>query len=223
MQVRDVMTRGVVTVGPDTSAKYAAEVMAEHGYAALPVVDGADQLVGIVAEADVLRDRLPADPRLHLRRDDPGGSAPPLLVRGVMTQGVRTVDEGADVSDVARLFVDDRLRSVPVLANGRLVGIVSRRDLLHALVRPDPDIARDLARLVEGYTGDLGDWDVAVVEGVATVRRTAGVPEPSAAVEANALRALARTVPGVVGVRVLPSPSGDDGHRGNPVDADATT
>ncbi|MGY1808316.1 HPP family protein [Blastococcus sp. SYSU D00669] len=69
MQARDVMTRGVVTVGPDTSAKYAAEVMAERGFAALPVVDEDDLLVGIVAEADVLRDRMPPDPRLHARRD----------------------------------------------------------------------------------------------------------------------------------------------------------
>ena len=100
---------------------------------------------------------------------------------------------------------------------------MSRRDLLHALVRPDEEIREDLARLVEGYTGDLGDWEIAVVEGVATVRRTAGTAEPSAAVEAGALRALARTVPGVVGVRVLPAPTGDDGHRVSPVDADATT
>ncbi len=71
MQARDVMTREVVTVGPETSAGYAAEVMAEHGFAALPVVDGDGRLVGIVAEADVLRDRMPPDPRLHLRRNAP--------------------------------------------------------------------------------------------------------------------------------------------------------
>jgi CBS domain-containing protein len=130
VQVRDVMTREVFTVGPDTSAKYAAEVMAERGYAALPVVDDDSQLVGIIAEADVLRDRLPPDPRLHFRRDDEGAEhPPPLLVRGVMTVGVRTVDAGADIADVARLFIDERLRSVPVLEHGRLAGIVSRRDL----------------------------------------------------------------------------------------------
>ena len=86
MQARDVMTRDVVTVGPDTSAKYAAEIMAERGFAAVPVVYEEDQLVGIVAEADVLADRLPPDPRLHLRRDGADEDAPPpLLVRGVMT------------------------------------------------------------------------------------------------------------------------------------------
>src|SRR4051794_20361572 len=153
VQVRDVMTREVVTVGPDTSTKYAAEVMAERGFAALPVVDDHDQLVGIVAETDVLRDRLPADPRLHARRDRPTPDAPPsLLVHEVMTAGVRTVEATDDVSDIARLFVDDRLRSVPVLEHGRLAGIVSRRDLLRMLMRPDADIRADVLRLVEGYT-----------------------------------------------------------------------
>ena len=208
MQVRDVMTREVVTVGPDTSAKYAAELMAGRGFAALPVLDDADRLVGIVAEADVLQDRLPADPRLHLRRDaDAPEKPPPLLVRGIMTVGVRTVDAGADIADVARLFIDDRLRSVPVLEHGRLVGIVSRRDLLAALVRPDAQIRRDLLRLVEGYTGDPGCWDVTVTEGVATVARTRGTAEVPAQVEERAVRALAHTVAGVVSVRVLPGTS----------------
>jgi CBS domain-containing protein len=197
------MTREVVTVGPDTSAKYAAEIMAERGFAALPVVDDADRLVGIVAEADVLRGRLPADPRLHARRgaDEPD-HPPPLLVRGVMTAGVRTVAAGADVADLARLFVDAHLRSVPVVEHDRLVGIVSRRDLLRALVRPDDVLRTDLLRLVEGYTGESGSWQVEVTEGVATVRRTTGAPEVSAAVEERALRALAHTVPGVIAVRV---------------------
>jgi CBS domain-containing protein len=203
------MTREVLTVGPDTSAKYAAEVMAERGFAALPVVDDDQQLVGIVAEADVLADRMPPDPRLHLRRD--GGAAegaehpPPLLVRGVMTGEVRSVEAGTDVSDVARLFVDERLRSVPVLEHDRLVGIVSRRDLLRVLVRSDDVLRADLQRLVEDYTGEGGAWEVEVVEGMATIRRLSGTPEGPPEVEQRALRALARTVAGVVGVRLLPA------------------
>jgi CBS domain-containing protein len=197
------MTREVVTVGPATSAKYAAEVMAGRGFAALPVVDDDGQVVGIVAEADVLRDRLPSDPRLHARRDEqPASAAPALLVQGVMTGQVRTVDVGADVADVARLFVDERLRSVPVLEHGRLVGIVSRRDVLRTLVRPDDEIGADVLRLVEDYTGDLGAWDVDVVEGMVTIRRTRGAPQVSRDVEERALRALAGGVAGVVDVRV---------------------
>ncbi|MBB3083621.1 CBS domain-containing protein [Geodermatophilus sabuli] len=211
MQARDVMTREVVTVGPDTSAKYAAEVLADRGFAALPVVDDGDRLLGIVAEADVLRDRLPPDPRLHLRREeDSDVPPPPALVRGVMTEHVRTVDPTADVADVARLFVDARLRSVPVVDRGRLVGIVSRRDLLRTLIRSDDELRADLLRLVEGYTGDLDCWDVSVSEGIATVRRTGGTPGGSAETEAGALRALARTVSGIIGVRVVPA-AGSEG------------
>ena len=222
MQARDVMTREVVTVGPDTSAKYAAEIMTERGFAAVPVVDGDYQLVGIVAEADVLADRLPPDPRLHLRRDQADEHEPPrLLVREVMTQGVRSVDAAADVSDIARLFVDDRLRSVPVLEQNRLVGIVSRRDLLRVLVRPDEDLRQDVLRLVEDYTGDLGSWDVRVTEGVATIHRTRGAPGISWDVEDRALRTLAHTVAGVVSVRVLHGAGPSTDHASHDADAPA--
>lgn len=196
------MTREVVTVGPATSAKYAAELLADHGFAAVPVVDDDDQLIGIVAEADLLRDRLPRDPRLHARRDEEP-PAPSVLVRGVMTPDVRTVDVGADIADVARLFVDDRLRSVPVLEHGRLAGIVSRRDLLRTLVRSDTMIRADVLQLVEGYTGDMDAWDIHVADGMVTIRRVKGAPQVSREVEDRALRALASTVGGVVDVRVV--------------------
>ena len=73
MQARDVMTREVVPVGPETSAEHAAEVVAEHDLVTPPVVDGDGRLACIVAGADVLRDRVPPDSRrqlLHLRRVD---------------------------------------------------------------------------------------------------------------------------------------------------------
>ena len=178
MQVRDVMTREVVTVGPDTSAKYAAELWRAAASPRSPSWTTTSGSWASSPRPTCSQDRLPADPRLHLRRDEETAEhPPPLLVRGVMTVGVRTVDAGADVSDVARLFIDDRLRSVPVLEHGRLAGIVSRRDLLASLVRPDAEIRHDLLRLVEGYTGDLGCWDVTVTEGVATIGRTGGTPE----------------------------------------------
>jgi CBS domain-containing protein len=221
VQARDVMTRDVVTVGPDTSTKYAAEVMAERGFAALPVVDDHDRLVGIVAEVDVLRDRLPADPRLHARRDRSMSGTPSLLVHGVMTAGVRTVEATDDVADIAQLFVDDRLRSVPVLEDGRLAGIISRRDLLRTLMRPDAEISADVLRLVEDYTGDLGAWDVTVTDGIATIRRTRGLPQVSAEIEERALRALATTVGGVVGVRILTEPTPTDVSPEHSADAPA--
>jgi CBS domain-containing protein len=205
VQAKDVMTRDVVTVGPDTPAKDAGRLMSERGFAALPVVDGAHRLIGMVAEADVLRDRIPQDPRLHLRRDDRAGDVLlPLLVEGVMTTAVHVVGPFDDIADLALLLVEGHIRSVPVVDGDVVVGIVSRRDVLSVLSRADEDVRSDVLRLVEGYTGDLGCWDVRVTEGVTTVRRTAGAPESSRAVEDFALRQLVTTVPGVVSVHVLP-------------------
>jgi len=122
-------------------------------------------------------------------------------VGGVMTTDVRTVDAGADVAEVARLLVEERLRSVPVLDGGRLVGIVSRQDLLRTLARPDDQLRGDLLRRIADYAGRLDGWQVAVREGVATIRRPGGGPGS----DDDALRTLARTVPGVVAMRVIPA------------------
>jgi CBS domain containing-hemolysin-like protein len=189
------MTRDVITVGPDSCVEQVATVMAERGFAALPVVDEDDGLVGIVAEAAVLRSGLSRRP------------ASPARVRGVMTAGVRSVDADADVADIARIFIHEHVRSVPVLEHGRTVGIVSRRDLLRGLVRPDDRIRVDLLQVVEDCTGESAGWDVVVTDGEATIRRGDGAPSSSAGVEERALLELAATVGGVVSVRVLPPPA----------------
>jgi CBS domain-containing protein len=207
VQVREIMTTQVITVGPDSSARSAGQVMADRGFAALPVVDGSRALIGIVAEADVLRGRLQQDPRLHQRRDGPHGAIPPLLVSGVMTTAVRTVLATADVADLTHVFLDEGLRSVPVLEDERLVGIVSRRDALRALARSDDEIGRDVRRLVDSYTGRTDEWTVTVTEGVVDLRRPVAMsPQAPAAdsadEDADTVETLARTVPGVVAVRL---------------------
>ncbi len=89
----------------------------------------------------------------------------------------------------------------------RLAGIVSRRDLLRTLVHSDDDIRWDLLRLVEAYTQDPDGWSVAVSDGVATVRRVGRGPLDSDATAdpgtlQRAVTSLARTVPGVIDVRI---------------------
>ena len=120
-----------------------------------------------------------------------------------MNARVRSVEPAADVADVARIFIHEHLRSVPVVEDGRTVGILSRRDLLRGLVRPDDTIRVDVLQVVEDYTGELGCWDVVVSEGVATIRRADGVAQNSTRVEDHALLQLAATVGGVVSIRVL--------------------
>jgi CBS domain-containing protein len=206
MQVREIMTTEVTAVVPETSVKFAGEVMAARGFAALPVVDGRRAVVGIVAEADVLRSRMPQDPRLHLRRPADSPAAPPLVVGQVMSTPVRTVMSTADVADLAHLFLDEGLRSVPVLDGDRLVGIVSRRDVLAALARPDDDIAREVRHLLTTYAGQRSGWAVDVREGVVALVGPVAVSDADTTVEADTVRTLALTVAGVVAVRLQPAP-----------------
>lgn len=201
MQVRDVMTREVCSVGPETPVTYAAEVMATRGFAALPVIDDQDRMLGIVTEADVLPRLVQGDPRLSPEVEP--ARDPTLLVERVMSRDVHCVPATADLSEVARLILDEQLRSVPVVEEGRLTGIVSRRDLLRALVRSDEAVRADVLDLAERYTGSPGRWDVDVSEGVVSVRRTGDQPVIDTDADDRAVRALAASVGGVVAVRVL--------------------
>jgi CBS domain-containing protein len=117
---RDVMTStGLVTVTETTSTEHAAELLVHNRFTALPVVDEIGRLVGIVSEADLIYDPLSG------RRTAPGRS-----IDAVMTTDVGTVHPDASVQDVARMLADGGLRLVPVVEAGRLVGVISRTDLL---------------------------------------------------------------------------------------------
>jgi CBS-domain-containing membrane protein len=120
LTVADVMTSGdLVTATADTSTEEAIELLTRHRFSALPVVSGDDLLVGIVSEADLLRD--PLDGRASTRSRTVGGA---------MTREVVTVPPEASVQVVLGEFVEHGLRVVPVVSERRLVGIVSRSDLL---------------------------------------------------------------------------------------------
>ncbi|MGW4394115.1 CBS domain-containing protein [Amycolatopsis nivea] len=186
MRARDIMTRPVVRVGPGTPVREAIALLTEHCVAALPVVDEGNRVVGIFTEADALAGVLTGEP-----------VAPELRVDAVMTTSVETVDLDADGSDIAARMLIDRLRSVPVVDDGELAGIVSRRDLLAPLVRRDDAIASRLRALLSDYDGHQARWDVSVVGGRVTVR---GAFADEA--ERRLVAALARTVEGVLAVEL---------------------
>ena len=197
MLVREVMSRPVVTVGPDTPIRAAAAVLTGRGFTALPVVDGDRELIGIVTEADLLRDRVRHDARSL--RDEELARTPPARVREVMTTEVVTVTPMADVADVVARMQALGIRALPVVrASDGLVGIVSRRDVLTTFTRADPAIAADVRHRLENYAGP-GRWEVAVDGGRVTLRDLLGDPaeEHPAAVVASGVR-------GVLHVRVLP-------------------
>ena len=143
MRTRDVMSSPVVTVAPDTHLKDVAATLVEHGINAVPVVEDGDRLVGIVTEADLLTLEAALTPGAR-----PGslaaGKGPPHTAGEVMSRSVYTLTEDTDATEAARLMLRHRLKSVPVVAGDRVVGIVARRDLLRLVARGDNDIRADL-------------------------------------------------------------------------------
>jgi CBS domain-containing protein len=205
MLVRELCTRDVAAVLDDAALDAAIRLLADRGVSALPVVDRAGRVVGIISEADVLRLQLAADPRAHLQPTAPGGTARwPDTVREVMTPEPVTAHEGTDVADVARLMADTGWKSVPVVDDrGLLVGMVSRSDVIRVLATSDEEIAHRVRRLLT----ETGRTEVVVdvARGVVTV---AGARTPR---EERLVDALVSTCRGVRGVVVAASAPGERG------------
>ncbi len=144
MKVADIMTREVVTASPDLGLNVIAGLMLEHRIGAVPVVDADGHLAGIVSDHDLLR---------HPPKDSPGAwwlrlfdddavcledlaTARHRTARDVMMRRVTTVSDDTPVGVLGSLMRRRRLKHVPVMHDGRLVGIVSRGDLLDALLNP---------------------------------------------------------------------------------------
>ena len=162
----------------------------------MPVVDDDGDVIGIVSEVDLLRGRVPHDPRAHMLPQHDRGD-PPRTVREVMSDAVVCLSENADAADLAQVLVDNRIRAVPILRGGDLVGVVSRRDVLRTLLRDDAAILADVSERLAAFAGQPDRWAVKVVEGVVTVRG-----EFSSKRDSDVVTNLATTVPGVVRVHV---------------------
>lgn len=166
MRVREVMSSPAVVVAPETPVKQAAAVLDEHGFTCLPVVDSGGKLAGVVSEADLLVNRFPPDPRIPLveRPERKAGAA----VGDVMTDEVLTADPQDQVEDLLVVLHTSGHRSVPVVGAGVVVGVVTYRDLVHALARDDALIAADVQRRLDLY-GAPGRWTVSVLGGEVTL------------------------------------------------------
>lgn len=197
MRAADFMTTPVVTTTPHETVREATRKLLDRRIAALPVVGEDGRLVGIVSELDLLRERVPADPRAHLFPDDAPVSSAPRTVEQVMTRDVYALPESADAAAFASLMRDTGAKSIPVVQGDRLVGIVGRRDLLRLLARDDALVAADIVALLSTDPA-LRDWQVRVEDGEATFVGT-GTDD-----EASAVQLIARTVPGVIRARVQP-------------------
>jgi CBS domain-containing protein len=213
MNVKDVMTPHVVSVAPEESVLVAARLMLQKKISGLPVVDDLGNLVGVVTEGDFLRR---AEIGTERRRPKwveffvgPGRLADEYVqfsgrkVRDVMTHDVRTVTVEAPLEEVVRLMERHHIKRVPVVEGGKIVGIVTRANLLHAMASFVHEVAPSsvedtaireqlLAELKAQPWALVGAIDVAVRNGV--VQFSGTVTEER---QRQALRVAAENIPGV--------------------------
>jgi CBS domain-containing protein len=122
-ETRTIMTRDVVSVRENTPVQHVVELMVEHDITGVPVVDAEDRLLGIVTEKDLMG--------LLYEPGRPGGTAGDYMTRDVVC-----FDEEDDVISICECLVKSHFRRVPIISDGKLVGIISRRDLVKYIVEP---------------------------------------------------------------------------------------
>jgi CBS-domain-containing membrane protein len=219
MKVTDAMTPLVLSVAPDDSVFVAAQLMLQKGISGLPVVDTLGKLVGIISEGDFLRRTEAGTER---RRPNwieffvgPGRLADEYVqfsgrkVRDVMTHDVHTVTRDATLGDVVRLMERHRIKRVPVVEDGKIVGIVTRANLLHVMagfaheVAPfsaEDTVIRDriFAELATQPWTPVTKIDVTVRSGIVQLSGTITDDR-----QRQALRVAAENIPGVKKVEDL--------------------
>ena len=182
MRARDIMTRAVVSVRPATSVTEAAGTLSYRGFTALPVVGEAGELIGIVTEADLIRNRFPDNP------SEQAGA----MVGDVMTSPVVGVSHDADVTVIARAMLTTQRRCMPIVDGSTLVGVITRGDIVRALARTDAEIAADVRRHLQ-VLGGHSRWSVQVSNGEVVI--TDQFQEAS---DRAVVQVLAEAVPGVI-------------------------
>ncbi|MCC5579383.1 CBS domain-containing protein [Microtetraspora sp. AC03309] len=207
VKVKDVMTTHVASVNGNTPFKDVAEVLIAHSVSAVPVVDGEGHVIGVISEADLLRKEQfkeqyyregyqpPLRARLrhrlteknHSVRDTAHGDTAAEL----MTSPAVTIPPGASVVSAIRLMDQHGVKRLPVVdADGVLVGVVSRQDMLRVFVRSDADLAKEVREDVVEHSlwAENSRIDVDVWQGVVTLTGWMARRSDAAIVVAMALR-----------------------------------
>ena len=204
MRVADIMSTEVAVARPEMSLKEAARLLVDRGVSGLPVVTGRDTVVGVISESDLLPrtadrpHRRSALARL-LDRDGRTAPEPPArIVADVMSAPAITVEPFWTVPGAANVMRHRGVKRLPVVRADRLVGVVSRADVVRAFARSDEEIEREVRTLVDAQRALWSDElavDVAVAAGEVTL--TGAVERRSLA---GTLASLAGRVPGVIAV-----------------------
>lgn len=145
MQVKDIMTREVITVNEDTVIEELVKILNDNKISGVPVVNGAGQLVGIVTEGDLLHKEV--NPRMpdYLglfggiifknidRYEQDFKKLIALKASEIMSTNVITINKEMDISEAAAIMVKNKIKRLPVLENKKLIGIISRADIIKTL------------------------------------------------------------------------------------------
>ncbi len=213
MKAADVMGSHVITVGPEATVAEAAKLMATHDVSALPVVDADGKLIGIVSEADLMR-REEIGTEIHhpwwVEAMTPATTLAEEFAKShgkhveeVMSEDVITATEDTPVAEIAAALERNRIKRLPIVRDGKPVGIVSRANLIQALASSPPPAVNGgdqsrairlelLSRLKEQSWTDFGSRNVIVNDGEVHLWGLVG-----SEAEHKALIAIAESVPGV--------------------------
>jgi CBS domain-containing protein len=148
LTARDIMHTDVITIGPDATVRELADLLAQHEISGVPVVDAAGALVGIVTEGDVILQ----DAELHFphyvqfldgviylesvrKFEERFRKTFGNKVRDVMSTEVVTVEPGSSIHELTTLMADNNINRLPVVEDGRLVGIITRGDIVRAIAQ----------------------------------------------------------------------------------------
>jgi CBS domain-containing protein len=200
VRVREIMSSPAVVVPPELTVKDAAALLDSHGFTCLPVVAGDGGLVGVVGERELLADRFPPDPRVPL--DERADREPGETVADVMLRDVFTANPQEGVADLLTVLRSANIRSLPVVEDGMVVGVITYRDLVRALARDDDVIEADVRRRLN-LCGGVGRWQATVQDGEVTIVDKEG-KDPS---ELNAAIRVAESVIGVTRCQVVAAPT----------------
>ena len=196
MKASDVMVPHVITVGPELDVKAVANTLATNKISAVSVIDINNNILGIVSEGDLTR-RIVSS----AERKRPAGSHGPKA-KDVMTHQVITVDPDTPLQEIANLFEQHGIKRVPVVKKERLVGIVSRANLVQALatqgllfsirVEADEAVRKAIMTKIHGLRSKGSIVDIIVAQGTVNLWGTVHTEK-----EKNAIRAAAEKAPGV--------------------------
>lgn len=217
MNAKDVMTRDVISIQPDATVLQAARLMLQHHISGLPVIDKTGKLVGVLSEGDFLRRQETATQRRRSRWLEflmgPGRIAAEYThthgskVSEVMTEDVQVVGENTPLEEVVELMERYRIKRVPVICDDAVTGIITRSNLMHAMVsmaRQAPPAATNDAAIRDRMMAEMKNqqWAPAAMTNVVVhdgVLELWGVIVDER--QREALKVVAENIPGVKAVK----------------------